>query len=258
MQQPFSGAKVLVTAAGSGIGAATAEAFAAAGACVMLSDINADNGQAKTDALREAGYPVHFMQADCTDESQIKALIEHTVATLGGLTIAANIVGDVIGDAHGPEFHTQSTAGWSSTLAVSLDSVYICMKYEIDHMLANGGGAIVNIASIAGMRYVPVSGAAYAAAKAGVIQLSKFAALTYADRGVRVNCIAPGVTPTPAYYKGGQEAGDWVINELTKEQAIKRAIDPSEQADAILWLCSDKAAMVTGQVIPIDGGWTAR
>jgi NAD(P)-dependent dehydrogenase (short-subunit alcohol dehydrogenase family) len=125
-------------------------------------------------------------------------------------------------------------------------------------MIEHGGGAIANVTSLAAMLYVGASGAAYAAAKAGVIRLTKFAAVSYADRGVRVNCIAPGVTPTEASNKAGKEMGQMVIDHLLEYQPIKRTIATSEQADALAWLCSNEAAMVTGHVLPIDGGWTAR
>ncbi len=143
-------------------------------------------------------------------------------------------------------------------MAVTLRSVFLSMKHEIAHMIENGGGSIVNITSLAGLLYVGAAGAAYAASKAGVIRLTKFAAVSYADRGVRVNCIAPGVTPTEAYNKAGPEIGQMVIDMLVKEQPIMRAIHPSEQAKVVAWLCSDDAAMVTGHVLPVDGGWTAK
>ena len=111
---------------------------------------------------------------------------------------------------------------------------------------------------MAGLLHVPESGAAYAAAKAGVIRLTKFAAINYAERGVRANCVAPGVTPTPAYYKAGPEGARMLIERMLEGHAIKRIIEPGEQAAAILWLCSPEAAMVTGQVLAVDGGWTAR
>jgi NAD(P)-dependent dehydrogenase (short-subunit alcohol dehydrogenase family) len=257
MAQRFKDQPVLVTAAAAGIGAATARAFALEGARVMLSDIDVRCGEEQAEALREQGADAFFIAADCTDEEQVDALVRKTVETFGGLSCAANVVGDVLGDAAGADFHSQSTAGWDATIAVSLRSTYLCMKHEINHMLEHGSGSITNVTSLAGMLHVPESGAAYAAAKAGVIQLSKFAAVNYADRGVRVNCIAPGVTPTEAYFKGGQEAGDAVINHLLQNQPIKRAIDPAEQAAAILFLNSAEAAMITGHVLPVDGGWTA-
>lgn len=132
------------------------------------------------------------------------------------------------------------------------------MKHEIAHMIDHGGGAICNVTSLAALLYVAASGAAYAAAKAGVVRLTKFAAVSYADRGIRVNWIAPGVTPTEAYNKAGEEMGRMVIDHLLPFQPIRRTNATGEQADAIAWLCSDAASMVTGHVLPVDGGWTAR
>jgi NAD(P)-dependent dehydrogenase (short-subunit alcohol dehydrogenase family) len=257
MGNRFNNKNVLVTAAASGIGAATAKAFASEGASVMLSDINGEGVKQLAQEISASGARVFWQKTDCTDDAQIKALVEATINQLGGLDIAANIVGDSVGDAHGPEFHETSTEGWNGTLAVTLNSAYLCMKHEIAHMIENNSGAIVNVTSIAGMRYVSSAGAAYSTAKAGVIQLTRFAAVSYAERGIRVNCIAPGVTPTPAYFKAGREAAEALINSMLPEQAIKRVVVPEEQAEAILWLCSESAAMVTGHVLPIDGGWMA-
>jgi NAD(P)-dependent dehydrogenase (short-subunit alcohol dehydrogenase family) len=258
MSQRFSDKAVLVTAGASGIGAAAAEAFARDGARLMVSDINVAGGEAVVERLRGGGAEAHFMRADATIEEDIERLIRKTVETLGALDVAANVVGDVHPGAAGPEFHQQSLASWEATLAVSLRSTFLSMKYEIAHMIVNGGGVICNVTSLSGLLHVPESGAAYAAAKAGVIRLSKFAAINYAERGVRVNCIAPGVTPTPAYYKAGPEGAKMLIERMLEGHAIKRVIDPSEQAAAILWLCSKEAAMVTGHVLAVDGGWAAR
>jgi NAD(P)-dependent dehydrogenase (short-subunit alcohol dehydrogenase family) len=258
MSKRFRDRAVLVTAAASGIGAATAEAFANEGARLMISDINIAGGEAVVDRLRAGGAEAHFLGADATIEDDVERLLRKTVETLGALHVAANVVGDVHPGAAGPEFHQQSLESWEATIAVSLRSTFLSMKHEVAHMIANGGGAICNVTSLAGMLHVPESGAAYAAAKAGVIRLSKFAAVSYAERGVRVNCIAPGVTPTPAYYKAGPEVATMLIERMLEGHAIKRVIDPSEQAAAILWLCSMEAAMVTGQVLAVDGGWTAR
>lgn len=258
MSQRFSDQAVLVTAGASGIGAAAAEAFARDGARLMVSDINVAAGEAVVERLRGAGAEAHFMRADATIEEDIERLMRKTVETLGALDVAANVVGDVHPGAAGPEFHQQSLASWDATLAVSLRSTFLSMKHEIAHMIANGGGVICNVTSLSGLLHVPESGAAYAAAKAGVIRLSKFAAINYAERGVRVNCIAPGVTPTPAYYKAGPEGAKMLIDRMLEGHAIKRVIEPGEQAAAILWLCSKEAAMVTGHVLAVDGGWSAR
>jgi NAD(P)-dependent dehydrogenase (short-subunit alcohol dehydrogenase family) len=254
----YQGKVVLVTAAGAGIGAATAEGFARRGARVMLSDINAAAGEATTERLRGEGCDVRFLRADATEEADVEALVRKTVEAFGALHVAANVVGDAHRDAAGPEFHQQSLESWEHTQAVSLRSVFLSMKHEIAYMIDHGGGAICNVTSLAALLYVGASGAAYAAAKAGVVRLTKFAAVSYADRGVRVNCIAPGVTPTEAYNKAGAEMGQMVIDHLLPFQPIKRVIATSEQADAIAWLCSDDAGMVTGHVLPVDGGWTAR
>lgn len=254
----FEGKAVLVTAAAAGIGAATAEAFAREGAHIMLSDINEQGGQQMAEKLRSAGAQAHFLRADCTSEDDIERLVRKTVETIGGLDCAANVVGDAVGDAFGPEFHTQSASGWDGTVAVSLRSVFLSMKHEIAYMVAHGGGSIVNVTSLAAYIYVPESGAAYSAAKAGVIQLTRFAAINYAQRGIRVNCIAPGTTPTAAYQKAGPEAAEMLTARLLEGHAIKRTIEPAEQAAAITWLCSGDAAMVTGHVLPVDGGWSAR
>jgi NAD(P)-dependent dehydrogenase (short-subunit alcohol dehydrogenase family) len=254
----FDGKVALVTAAGAGIGAATAGAFAKRGARVMLADINRDAGEAQTEALRASGADARFLQADATREEDIARLVAKTVECFGGLHLAANVVGDAHAQASGAEFHTHSLESWEHTMAVTLRSVFLSMKYEIAHMLDHGGGAIANVTSLAGMLYVGPAGAAYAASKAGVVRLTKFAAVSYADRGIRVNCIAPGVTPTEAYNKAGPEMGKMVIDMLVKEQPIARMIATSEQANAIAWLCSDEAAMVTGHVLPVDGGWTAK
>jgi NAD(P)-dependent dehydrogenase (short-subunit alcohol dehydrogenase family) len=258
MRGRFTDKVVLVTAGASGIGAATVESFAREGARLMVSDINAAGGETLVERLRVDGVDARFLRADATVEQDVERLIRATVESFGALHVAANVVGDVHSEAAGPEFHQQSLLGWEATLAVSLRSTFLSMKHEIAHMIENGGGVICNVTSLAGLLHVPESGAAYAAAKAGVIRLTKFAAVNYAARGVRVNCVAPGVTPTPAYYKAGSEGARLLIERMLEGHAIKRVIEPGEQAAAILWLCSGEAAMVTGHVLPVDGGWTAR
>jgi NAD(P)-dependent dehydrogenase (short-subunit alcohol dehydrogenase family) len=258
MTKRFAGKSVLVTAAAAGIGRATAEAFARAGARVVLADIDDRGGQATCDALAAEGCDVAFLHTDATSEADVAALIRFGVDRMGGLDIAANVAGGGHPTAAGPEFHTQGLEGWDFTIGLSLTSVFLSMKHEIAHMADHRGGTIVNVTSLAGLLHVPIAGAAYAAAKAGVIRLTKFAAVNYAARGIRVNCIAPGVVPTAGYETAGPEIAQAIIADLVTHQPIARTISPAEQAAAILWLCSDEAAMVTGQVLPIDGGWSAQ
>lgn len=254
----FEGKVALVTAAADGIGAATAQSFAREGARVMLADINVERGQAHAEALRAEGHEARFVRADATCEEDVAAMVRQTVELYGGLHLAANVVGDAHPDSAGPEFHQQSLAAFEHTMTMCLRTTFLCLKHEIAHMITHGGGAIVNVTSLAGMLYNQWGGAAYGSGKAAVIRLTKFAAVSYADRGVRVNCIAPGVTPTRAYYKSGPAFAQTLIDEQVVNQPIRRPIETSEQAAGILWLCSDGAAMVTGHVLPIDGGWTAQ
>ncbi|CAH0498102.1 SDR family NAD(P)-dependent oxidoreductase [Novosphingobium sp. CECT 9465] len=254
----FSGKVALVTAGADGIGAATARAFASEGAAVMLADINDALGEERAEALRAEGFVARYLHADATDEAQVEALVRQTVEQFGGLHLAANVVGDAHPDSAGPDLHTQPVAAFDHTITMCLRSTFICLKHEIAHMVENGGGAICNVTSLAGMIHNGFGGAGYGSGKAGVIRLTKFAAVSYSDRGIRVNCIAPGVTPTRAYYKFGDEYAKVLIGEQVVNQPIKRAIGCDEQAAGIVWLCSDQASMVTGHVLPIDGGWTAQ
>lgn len=254
----FTGKVALVTAGADGIGAATARAFAADGAAVVLADINDALGEEQAETLRAEGFAAHYIHADATDEDQVAALVRQTVERFGGLHLATNVVGDAHPDSAGPDLHTQPVSAFDHTIRMCLRTTFICLKHEIAHMVDHGGGAICNVTSLAGIIHNGFGGAGYGAGKAGVIRLTKFAAVSYADRGIRVNCIAPGVTPTRAYYKFGDDYAKVLIGEQVINQPIARAIGCDEQAAGIAWLCSDEAAMVTGHVLPIDGGWTAK
>lgn len=263
----FENKVALVTSASAGIGAATAEAFARAGARVMLSDINEVDGEALAERLRRSGADAHFLRADATVEADVERLIGQTVERFGGLHLAANVVGGAPPEALRTDFHLQTVESWDATLALSLRSTFLSMKHEIAHMIDNGGGSITNVASIAGLRYLPLVGPAYGAAKAGVIQLTKFASLAYADQGIRVNSIAPGVTLTGSVQSTASTAFPDMDPAAALERfaaqtldghAIKRFVKPEEQAAAIVWLSSADSAMVTGQTIFVDGGWAAR
>jgi len=258
MAGKFDGKAVLVTAAAAGIGEATAEAFAREGGKVMCADINEAGGEATAQRLRDFGAEARFQRCDATDEADVERLVTATVEAFGGLDVAVNVVGDAHPEASGPEFHKQSLKGWEWTMGMTLNSVFLGMKHEIAYMIDHGGGAICNVSSLAGLLYNPQGGMAYATSKAGVIRATKFAAMAYADRGVRVNCIAPGITRTAVYDRMEPDFAKNLIEEMMVFPAIKRLIQPSEQAAGIVWLCSQDAAMVTGHILPIDGGWVAQ
>jgi NAD(P)-dependent dehydrogenase (short-subunit alcohol dehydrogenase family) len=249
----FEGKVALVSSAGAGIGAATAEAFAAEGARLVISDIDPEGLAETTGNIRRMGGLVEPMVADGSDEEQVAATVRKCVALHGALHVAANVVGDTAGDAFGPDLHAQSVAGWARTLELCVTSTFISMKHQIAHMREHGGGAIVNVSSLAGMRFVQAGGAAYATGKAGVIQLTKYAAMNYAADGIRVNCISPGATMTSTFARKG--IGTEYLVRMVENHAIKRPVEAWEQAAAILWLCSAEAGMVTGLNMPVDGGW---
>jgi NAD(P)-dependent dehydrogenase (short-subunit alcohol dehydrogenase family) len=254
MANGYDGKVALVTGGASGIGAATVQAFAAGGASVLVADINEADGVAYVAQLTAAGHRARFVQCDATRENEVEAMVAAAVETFGGLHYAANVVGGMGGgDRPGNTVLTTGLEEWEGTVAVNLRSAWLCLKHEIAHMLGHGGGAIVNVASVAGYLGLSDASVAYSVAKAAVVHLTRVAAATYGGQGVRVNAIAPGLTATPA-----------VRRSLTPEQRIPRAhviqrmVEPEEQAAAILWLCSDASAMVTGQTLPVDGGWLSR
>ncbi|MFA7555986.1 MAG: SDR family oxidoreductase [Spongiibacteraceae bacterium] len=254
----FTGKVALVTAAAAGIGAATAHAFAHEGAMVMLTDINEEFGLAQRDSLLKAGAKVDFLRVDAGSEDDVEKMVRKTVETFGGLDIAANVVGAAHPDSIGPDFHLQSRAGWDATLELTMSSVFLSMKYEIAEMLKNGGGSICNVSSLSAMTFNPDGGMAYSAAKSAVIRMTKFAAVNYADRNIRVNCISPGLTLTDAYQRFDEDEKSKMLERYLQGHAIKRGVKSEEQADAILYLCSNQAAMVTGHNLTVDGGWAAR
>ena len=249
----YAGKVALVTAGASGIGRAAAEGFAREGARVVLGDINDEGGEQVAEGLRAEGLEAIYLHCDATSEADVQRLVGYAVDEYGGLDIAANVVGDVHPQAAGPDLHALPLDAWRWTVGVTLDSAYLCLKHEIAYMREHGGGAIANVSSLAAYIFTASTGPAYGSSKAAIIQLTRFAAVRYAADGIRVNCIAPGVTVTPAF----ERAPPGLLEELASVQPISRPLQPSEQADGILWLCSDAAQMVTGHCLPIDGGLSA-
>ena len=245
----FSGKVALVTGGSRGIGRATALLFAQSGAKVVIGDVDPAGSETVEEIEREGGEAV-FVKTDVSEESEVKNLIATALKTYGGLHCAFNNAGVLPATLTLAEMD-EST--FDNTLAVDLKGVFLCMKHQIAHMLQSGGGAIVNNASIAGMIAEPGI-SAYVAAKHGVIGLSKAAAVEYADKGIRINALAPGLVNT-AMTKAWFDDPD-VSAHFLANTPIGRVSQPAEIAGMVLFLCSDLASFVVGQTFVIDGGYT--
>ncbi|MGD6752022.1 glucose 1-dehydrogenase [Streptomyces sp. BH105] len=247
----FANKVAFVTGAGSGIGRATATAFAAEGAHVVVADIDSAGNEETAQLAAEHGGRVLTIKCDVTSSSDIQTAVEQTVREFGRLDIAFNNAG--IEQPPAPLVDITEEE-WSRLLDIDLRSAFLCMKYEIPAMLANGGGSIVNTSSGAGV--IGIRGqAAYVAAKHGLIGLTKSAALDYAAQGVRVNAICPGIIETPMMnrFSGGTPEGR---ARVIDQEPIGRMGSPMEIASAVLWLSSDLGGFATGHAMVIDGGQT--
>ena len=248
----FQGKVALVTGAASGIGRTTAEIYAREGAKVVVSDVDEAGGQETMRRIQEAGGEAIFVKTDVSKPGEVEALVNRTIEVYGRLDFACNNAG--IGGEMNPT-GDYSLDGWIHVIDVNLSGVFFCMKYEIQAMLKNGGGSIVNIASILGQ--VSFAGApAYVAAKHGVVGLTKNAAVEYASQGIRVNAIGPAFIRTPMI--AGLESDETTRNMLVGLHPIGRLGEPEEVSELVMWLSSDRASFVTGEYYAVDGGYLAR
>lgn len=250
----LEGKVALVTGAASGIGRASALAFAREGARVVASDRDGEGGEATAERVRKAGGEACFVAADVTREEQVEALVAAVVERFGRLDCAHNNAG--VTGALGA-VHQLACQGWEETLAINLTGTFLCVKHEVARMvLQEGGGAVVNTASGAAVVGVPGM-AAYSASKHAILGLTKTAALENARTGVRVNAICPGSVDTPML-QGYMSLSPEVEKAIRASQPGGRLGRPEEIAEAAVWLCSDRASFVTGASLLVDGGAVAR
>jgi NAD(P)-dependent dehydrogenase (short-subunit alcohol dehydrogenase family) len=255
MTGKLKGRVALVTGAASGIGRCSALAFSEDGARVVVADILADQGRETVDHIESAGGDAIYVPADVSRRSDVERLLRLAIDTFGRLGCAHNNAGIEGNPPAGTEFHNYPDELWDRLLGINLKGVWMCMQAEIVQMLTEGGGAIVNTASVAGL--VGGFGGAYSAAKDGVVGLTRVAALEYATRGIRVNAVCPGAIRTPMLERVFARRPE-TEQQFVAGEPIGRLGTPEEIAAAVVWLSSDAASFMTGVALPVDGGWVAR
>ena len=250
----LQGKVALVTGGGNGIGREAALAFAREGASVAVADLEKESASATVDLVNKAGGQAIALSGDVTNSGQVKAMVDGTLSAFGTLDCAFNNAG-IAGyqvNAFGQLTHEWSEESFDRMIAVNLKGVWLSMKHELTAMLASGGGAIVNTASIAGLVGLRTS-SVYVAAKHGVIGLTKTAALEYGRKGIRVNAVCPGYIATRMTAAVREDRGEAIIQAT----ALGRFGEPREIAEMVVWLCSDRASYVNGAAYEVDGGYTA-
>jgi len=254
MHRGFDGKVALITGAASGIGRATAQAFARAGAAVVLADTNAQAGEPLAAAIRNEGGSARFVAADVSKPAEVELLVAEAVSIYGRLDVAFNNAG--IEGTQAPTAELPLEA-WNRVIAVNLTGVFCCMQQEIKQMLKQGGGAIVNNASILGT--VAFAGAAaYTSAKHGLLGLTRTAALEYANAGIRINAVCPGFIETPMLERANLLSDPALRQQIEALHPVGRLGRAEEVASAVLFLSSPEASFITGHPLLVDGGYVAR
>lgn len=251
MRPVLEGKVVLVTGAAGGIGAASCEVLAQAGARLVISDIAAVSGHELTEGLCAKGHEAIFVPADLSSESAIADLVASTMTHFGRLDGAFNNAGM---EQHNTPIGELSLSQWNSVIQIDLTAVFLCLKYQVPAMLQNGGGSIVNTASGLGQIAIP-NAAEYIAAKHGVIGITRAAAADYGAKGIRVNALLPGIVRTPMLERLSNDPNfSPIIEKMRMRHLMQRFAEPAEIGEAAKWLLSDGASFVNGAAIAVDGG----
>jgi len=245
----LKGKVALITGGSSGIGKAASLAFAREGTKVVICSIQPKEGNETVDIIKNEGGEALFVKTDVTKSAQVEAAVKKTIGSYGRLDFAFNNAG-INGEIAPVDQYSEE--GWDTIIGINLKGVWLSMKYEIPHILKNGG-AIVNNASICGFISMPLDIAPYVASKHGVVGLTKAAAREYAKRGIRINAVCPGAIRTPL----NQDMPEEMVKPILDLHPIGRWGMPEEVAEAAVWLCSDAASFITGTTLLIDGGYTA-
>ncbi|WP_119821888.1 SDR family NAD(P)-dependent oxidoreductase [Halalkaliarchaeum desulfuricum] len=249
----INGTVAIVTGGGSGIGQATAKRFAEEGASVVVNDIDVEGGKETVSAIEADGGEAVFVEGDVTDPEDVAETVATALDTFGGLDFAFNNAG--IEGASEPS-SDQPLSNWEKVIDINLTGVFLGLREQIPAMLHDGGGAIVNTASIAGLLGFP-NLTPYVASKHGVVGLTKTAALEFSAEGVRVNAVCPGVIETPMVERT-QEEDPETMEQTIAATPIDRLGQPEEIASAVVWLCSEDASFVTGESLVVDGGYSVQ
>jgi NAD(P)-dependent dehydrogenase (short-subunit alcohol dehydrogenase family) len=250
MSDFYKGKVVLVTGAATGMGETSAIEFAKAGAKVVVADWNAEEGQATVDAIKAEGGEARFIQVDVRDSKSVKAMVDKTVEWYGRLDCAFNNAGVM---EENSKLADVDEDVWDRIVDINMKGIFLCMKYELPVMVAQGGGAIVNTSSVCAARILP-NCAAYTASKFGVVGLTRSAAVEYGYANIRVNAILPGAIATPMA-KAAMAADPERLERVKRTRPLGKVAEPLVIAKAAMWLCSDDADHITGHMLPVDGGY---
>jgi len=244
----------LVTGGSSGIGRAAAQLFAREGAKVVIADINVEGGEETLRSVRDAGGEAHFIRTDISNAVDVEELINKVIDLHGKLDCAYNNAA-IFGELLSIVDHTEET--WGQAIETNLKGTWLCTKYEIPQMLKQGSGSIVNVTASSGIKSGRPFLAAYATSKAGIISLSKVAAMEYAEYGLRINVICPSHVRTPMLEQFFVQRPE-IEADFIQQAPMGRLATTEEVAEGALWLCSDASSYVTGHVLAVDGGFLAR